>query len=440
VIEQNGRIHNQVAELLSAYIDGEVVADERARVEAHLAACAACAHDLATLRQTVALLGQLPQVAAPRPFTLRESDVSAVRPARTAWWRLPWAQGVVAAAAVLLCVVAVGSVLLMGRPWLGGAPAAPQPMALQEAPRAAEEAVVETVVVEKEGAVEKGVEREIEEAAPGAAAEIPVAEEAPSEPALAQEAPAPAAAEAEREAIADTAVPPTAPSAVATPTPGVESTPVVGQSDANATEERETDQVPLGTPAPTIEALAVPLPLLEVQDLVLKIEPGIIYVGGRLPLPEGQQLQAELWREGHLTDWEMAEAKQVTSGADGQFSLRLQAQPGAPDFDLFAIEPASYEIRVHPVAPSELWEARIPFDTYAPPAESSEPLGHAGQTATRLIRLAVSAPISVALLEGAASPATTAPIVPRTSVFLAGLCGFGLVGGLAVIFTLRTWR
>ena len=80
--EPNGWIHNQVAELLSAYIDGEVTAAERGLVEAHLASCAVCGRDLATLRQTVALLGKLPQVAAPRPFTLRESDVQSLRPAR----------------------------------------------------------------------------------------------------------------------------------------------------------------------------------------------------------------------------------------------------------------------------------------------------------------------------------------------------------------------
>ena len=49
--EPNGWIHNQVAELLSAYIDGEVTAAERGLVEAHLASCDACGRDLATLRQ-----------------------------------------------------------------------------------------------------------------------------------------------------------------------------------------------------------------------------------------------------------------------------------------------------------------------------------------------------------------------------------------------------
>lgn len=37
-------------DLLEAYHDGELVAEDRARVEAHLQGCAACAHELASLR------------------------------------------------------------------------------------------------------------------------------------------------------------------------------------------------------------------------------------------------------------------------------------------------------------------------------------------------------------------------------------------------------
>jgi hypothetical protein len=354
VIEQNGRIHNQVAELLSAYIDGEVTGDERALVETHLATCVTCARDMATLRQTVTMLRQLPPVAAPRPFTLRESDVAPTRPARPAWWRLPWAQGLVAATAMLLCVAAVGGVLLLGRT------GTPQPVALQ-AP-APTEATAEKMVVEKTAEVE--AEKAVE-----GAKETPPSVEAPAPPfateetvreagAMAQEAPAEAtqpakAAQAENEAAADhgeTTLSTTASRAAAAPA---------------------AVPPPTNSPAPEATPVVTPTVLLEVENLHLQIEPGIIRVSGRLPLPEGRKLVAELWRNGQSIEWATPESQQTTVEAEGQFSLELKARPGLPDFNLFGAEPADYEIRIHPVDPPAPVEARIPFDTYGPPPPSS---------------------------------------------------------------------
>src|SRR5258708_2866082 len=48
---------------LSEYIDGELTSDERAQLEAHLAACAECAGTLEELREVVERAGSLP----PRP-------------------------------------------------------------------------------------------------------------------------------------------------------------------------------------------------------------------------------------------------------------------------------------------------------------------------------------------------------------------------------------
>lgn len=59
-------------ERLSAYLDGELSAEERANLEAHLSGCAECARELAALRQTKALLGALPAPALPRSFSLPE--------------------------------------------------------------------------------------------------------------------------------------------------------------------------------------------------------------------------------------------------------------------------------------------------------------------------------------------------------------------------------
>ena len=102
----DGRVHKQVAELLSAYIDGQVSAGERALVERHLAACPACTRELAALRLTVRMLRQLPVVSAPRAFTLSQSKVA---PARPGVWRWVFgAPGLATGLAAFLCVVAVG--------------------------------------------------------------------------------------------------------------------------------------------------------------------------------------------------------------------------------------------------------------------------------------------------------------------------------------------
>lgn len=57
-------------ELLSAYLDNEVTAEERALVEAAIAADPAIAWQVESLRQTVHLLQALPPLALPRAFTL----------------------------------------------------------------------------------------------------------------------------------------------------------------------------------------------------------------------------------------------------------------------------------------------------------------------------------------------------------------------------------
>lgn len=367
VTELNGRIHKQVIDLLSPYVDGQVTADERILVEAHLATCPQCTQDLATLRQTVALVGQLPQVAAPRPFTLRESDVKTVHPSRPAWWRLPWAQGLVAAGALLLCVVIVGGGLLLGRTGMLGEPAAPVAM---EAPRA-------TQTTAEERAAEKAVVEEAEEAAAEPAAEmaaeaeveVTVEAEKEAQPAAA-EAPAPALAE--EEATAEFGMLQEAPAEAAPPVgegfSDEAEKAVPAEEGHQATASATPMPSPTPAPAPTARVAALPSPVLvEVEDLLLEIEPGVIRVSGRLPLPVGQELTVELWREEQLTDWAMLEEKLAVVQAYGRFSLELRAQPDADDFDLFAIEPAQYELRIRAVDLPEPVEARVPFDTYSPP-------------------------------------------------------------------------
>ena len=170
--------HQRVAEMLSAYLDGELLPKEQARVEKHLARCADCAQNLHTLRQTVALLGQLPPVAVPRSFVIRPAP-AARRPSlfqtRQAYVYL---RAATALATILFAVVLAGDAFLTGL-----APARVPEMIMREAPvekevaveageapeevlvtvevekeMVVEKPVVTTVVVEKEVAVEKVVE------------------------------------------------------------------------------------------------------------------------------------------------------------------------------------------------------------------------------------------------------------------------------------------
>jgi anti-sigma factor RsiW len=113
-------------ELLSAYIDHELAAQDRARVEGHIARCRRCAHELQSL---IALKGRI-HVAAERvtvPVGLGEGfaarigeEPAASAPAaalreRRAFWLLPRLVPVAAMAAALI-VVAFVYVVYVSRP------------------------------------------------------------------------------------------------------------------------------------------------------------------------------------------------------------------------------------------------------------------------------------------------------------------------------------
>jgi len=123
--------HDWVGESLSAYIDGELTTRERARVEQHLKECQACAEDLRTLRQTVALLKELPVIPAPRSFAVRPR-VAKFRPAPApSAWGYGLLKGATAIAALMLALLIGGDLALhtFGGPLVSWAPAALAPEA-----------------------------------------------------------------------------------------------------------------------------------------------------------------------------------------------------------------------------------------------------------------------------------------------------------------------
>ena len=239
--------HQRVEEMLSAYLDGELSPKEQTRVEKHLARCADCAQNLHTLRQTVALLGQLSPVAVPRSFAIRPVQV-AQRPSlfqtRRAYGYL---RAATALATILLAVVLAGDAFFTDlAPYL--APA--------RAPEVIEREVsVEKVVVEveKEMAVEKKVvetiivEKAVEVEAP---TEAPVLE---SQPAYAT-TPSPAPAEDKGELMR-------APESL--PTPGVAAQEMEAKG-ALPVVEVEKEVLAAAPPSPgeeRAEATAMPTPL-----------------------------------------------------------------------------------------------------------------------------------------------------------------------------------
>ena len=157
-------------ELLSAYLDGELNAGEQARLEVQLATDPALQAELKALRQTVALMRDLPQIPIPRNFILPQTAAARPRPASPARPRRAWAAPLLTAAtavaSLLFVIVLAGDLLLAGQGNLVMAPEA----APREAPQVALEA--SPVVREAEEVV-------FEEEEPAPAAEAPV--EAPSE-------------------------------------------------------------------------------------------------------------------------------------------------------------------------------------------------------------------------------------------------------------------
>ncbi|MGQ9792587.1 MAG: zf-HC2 domain-containing protein [Anaerolineae bacterium] len=551
-------LHQQVAQLLSAYLDGQVDARERYLVEQHLSTCPVCRHDLESLRQTVRLLRQLPAVTPPHPFTLRPGWVAPTRPLIWRWlFGIP---GLATGLATLLCVITVAGVLLYNRlvpyssvrplaraPVTYGipvaptvvfvpgvtsttTPVAPSPVAVRDELSLPAETSVPTPTqmppipsqpVELFAAPPLPSPESVGEEHETLSPTPPVTQPEPKSLATAQPSPqrteVPGKAPIEEEMSAQryestvspeplwtvpsvievtTAPPatatPTAPppaegivlpsepsSAIvaaamptieisATPTPSVEK--VVPSPEPSPAVETvavpaETSATPSPTekaegsiePSPTTEATTVPptgeipaapteapaelspteavavsaeplhvteatteapaapaetltvsppeeeaptskvkeiepvIPTavesgtqeapsisptepeptptripISVRDLRLTIKPGLIRIEGALPLPPGQLIQAELWREEQLVEWAIPETQRGKVQEEGRFELELKAQPDHPDFDLFRIPPARYEVRIVPLEFGAPVEARIPFETFPP--------------------------------------------------------------------------
>jgi hypothetical protein len=125
------------AELLSAYLDNMLDAPDRAALEARLATDAFLRGELAAMRQMLAWLKTMPQLKAPRNFTISETDVKPVVPKIVVMPRRNNWQLLSAAAAIFLVVLGFVAYLSNDQSSKDGnseIAAAPSQQALDEAP------------------------------------------------------------------------------------------------------------------------------------------------------------------------------------------------------------------------------------------------------------------------------------------------------------------
>ncbi len=133
--------HTRAEELISAYLDKRVSAEEREFFERHVASCANCRSQLEATRSMVAALRAMPAVKAPRSFVLPRE---VARPPRRSFLSLyPALRLATVLAAAAFVVLFAGDLLISRSSGTGALPAipavAPAPAALQ-APGAARQA------------------------------------------------------------------------------------------------------------------------------------------------------------------------------------------------------------------------------------------------------------------------------------------------------------
>lgn len=113
--------HDWAAELLSAFLDGELDEATTAAVTAHVEGCPECSHDLAELRATKHLFAALPAVRAPRSYAvLPDVPGEPVRTWSSFWQRLlgvTWRlSGAIAVVAIAIGTAQVSGISLREEP------------------------------------------------------------------------------------------------------------------------------------------------------------------------------------------------------------------------------------------------------------------------------------------------------------------------------------
>ncbi|GAC1368986.1 MAG: hypothetical protein NVSMB32_13960 [Actinomycetota bacterium] len=163
-------------ELLSAYLDGEVAAPERARLEAHLGSCAACASARLALAGAIRSVATLPGVVptpeetrAIRQAVLNRAKGSVPVPLAAGWRRrLSWQLYAAAGAAAVLVAGLVGYAALRAPNHTAASSAAAPGLAALPAPLALSSGAAAQAFAAAQPAVEQGLRTLTPAAAPAA--------------------------------------------------------------------------------------------------------------------------------------------------------------------------------------------------------------------------------------------------------------------------------
>ncbi len=165
----------QMRELFSARADEALAADERARLDAHLATCAECAAEWQRFARTVSLLRAVAPARAPAGFVDR---VLAARP--QPWYRrlargvfVPWPVKLPLEAAAIVLVAGLALLIVQRTPELRQAARAPAPPAGVTAPPPPAAPPGESVRPSSEAPVRRELESTLRDAPPPAKAESP---------------------------------------------------------------------------------------------------------------------------------------------------------------------------------------------------------------------------------------------------------------------------
>ncbi|MCH8870832.1 MAG: zf-HC2 domain-containing protein [Chloroflexi bacterium] len=373
------RKHDRLRTLLSSFADAEVSESETRDVETHLAHCAECAAELASIRGMSQLLRGLPELALPRSFVLSHAPAP-VRQAAYGLWTGTFAT---AAAAVLLVVLLVGDAVglvtqspLAAEELRTREAFAPAAAVAPAAPAAAPAPPTAALRSASSPAGPTELTAEVQDtlaapslpapalAAPAPAASAPAPPTPDTAPALADVSGfAGAAAEAPAEAVSSQASAPAAaaPAAATTleaaPTPGTEVQPLA-QAEILATPDANmfrtlTDPLPLSESPPESSeetpALESAVPIAPetvaapVQELVAKPEAG------------GRQPDAALESQGRAAPQPQPAPAQVDTS---QSALSTDAAPPAEAPSIPALAPKDSS-RVAPGIPIPLRQLQV---------------------------------------------------------------------------------
>ncbi len=108
--------HEACQDNLSAWLDGQLSARERSRVQRHLQECKACREDLESLRRTVSLLRSVPMLQPPRSFFIGAGEVAKQGQVRRRRLSYVYLQAATAVATMLLVLVVSGDAILRFQP------------------------------------------------------------------------------------------------------------------------------------------------------------------------------------------------------------------------------------------------------------------------------------------------------------------------------------